>query len=71
MLVEYQNKEFPCSGFICVNEKAKCAKYPNIDRVKEDQLTDKHSDILSLVLGKNTETFLKLFKVLAKIILLS
>ena len=34
MLVEYQNKEFPCSGFICVNEKAKCAKYPNINRVK-------------------------------------
>ena len=34
MLVEYQNKEFPCSGFICVNERAKCAKYPNINRVK-------------------------------------
>merc|ERR1712035_76802 len=34
MLVEYQNKEFPCSGFICVNKKAKCAKYPNINRVK-------------------------------------
>ena len=34
MLVEYQNKEFPCSGFICVNERAKCAKYPNINRVR-------------------------------------
>ena len=34
MLVEHQNKAFSCSGFICVNERTKCAKNPNINRVK-------------------------------------
>ena len=34
MLVEHQNRVFSCSGFICVNERTKCAKNPNINRVK-------------------------------------
>ena len=34
MLVEHQNKGFSCSVFICVNERTKCAKNPNINRVK-------------------------------------
>ena len=34
LLVEHQNRVFSCSVFICVNERTKCAKNPNINRVK-------------------------------------
>ena len=38
LLVEHQNRVFSCSVFICVNERTKCAKNPNINRVNGTRL---------------------------------